>query len=124
MTNEEPANADAVADDSQSTASRTLTVGEIVDRLNQLDRSLPVVFEAEDEPLGNYGVRDASVVPMQRDSTFAAEPGGCDVYVDPHPGFRPSKYDDPGPVAFLSIRRVPAPGNRGTAAGEPDRSTA
>lgn len=125
MTNEKPVNADAVADDSQSTASRTLTVGEIVDRLNQLDRSLPVVFEAEDEPLGSYyGVRDVGVVPMQRDSTFAAEPGGCDVYVDPHPDFRSDKYDEPGPVAFLSIRRVPAPGNRGAAAGETDWSTA
>lgn len=89
--------------------NRTLTVGEVIERLSRLEHSLPVVFEADDEPLGSYGVRDVSVVPMQRDSTHAAEPYGCDVYRDAELGCRPrgDYYDEPGPVAFLSINRVP-----------------
>lgn len=32
--------------------SRTFTGGEVMDRLSYADSSLPVVFDAEDEPLG------------------------------------------------------------------------
>lgn len=107
MTADEPANPLAGAE-SRSRASRTLTVGEVVERLSRLDHSLPVVFEAEDEPLGSYGVRDISVVPMQRTSIHAAEPYGCDVYFDPAPARKPGEYyDEPGPVALLSINRIP-----------------
>ncbi len=106
MTANEPAQRVA-ADDPKSRANRTLTVGEVIDRLSLLDRSLPVVFEAVDEPSGNYGVRDVSVEPMQRESTFAAEPYGCDVYLSPELGLSAvgDRYDEPRPVAFLSMSR-------------------
>ncbi len=106
MTADEPDHPPA-AEDRRSRVSRTLNVGEVIDRLSRLDRSLPVVFEAEDEPLGSYGVRDISVVPAQRESTHAAEPYGSDVYHDAEDGCRPAndRYDEPGPVAFLSMHR-------------------
>lgn len=110
MTVDEPANPPAV-EDGRSRVNRTLTVGEVIDRLSRLDHSLPVVFDAEDEPLGNYGVRDVSVVPMQRESTHAAEPFGSDVYHDVSDGSRQVSdyYDEPGPVALLSMNRVRTP---------------
>jgi hypothetical protein len=45
-----PENADT--DTAASDISRTLIGGEVMDRLANVDRSLPVVFDAEDEPLG------------------------------------------------------------------------
>ncbi|BCI84471.1 hypothetical protein MTY66_60960 (plasmid) [Mycolicibacterium sp. TY66] len=116
MTANEPANRPA-DDDPKSRVNRTLTVGEVMDRLSRLDRSLPVVFEAVDEPSGNYGVRDVSVVPMQRQSTFAAQPYGCDVYSSPEGGLVPAGdyYDEPGPVAFLSMYREQIPTRQGDA---------
>ncbi|SLJ75914.1 hypothetical protein [Mycobacteroides abscessus] len=106
MTANEPAKRPA-DDDPRSRVNRTLTVGEVIDRLSRLDRSLPVVFQAEDDPSGNYGVRDISVEPMQRESTFAAEPYGCDVYLPPEVSLRAvgDRYDEPAPVAFLSMYR-------------------
>ncbi|MFN6548410.1 hypothetical protein [Mycolicibacterium nivoides] len=88
--------------------SQVLTIGDLLDRLVGVDRSLPVVIQAVDEPVGNYGVRDIEVVPMQRESTYAADPNGWDVY---HSDFRqPSEYyDEPGPVAFLTIEAPPSP---------------
>lgn len=85
-----------------------LTVGDVVDRLAGVDRSLPVVIQAVDDPVGHYGVRDIAVVPMQRESTYAADPNGWDVY---HSDFRQSSdyYDEPGPVAFLMIEAPPSP---------------
>lgn len=88
--------------------SQVLTVGDLLDRLVGVDRSLPVVIQAVDEPVGHYGVRDIDVVPMQRESTYADDPNGWDVF---HPDFRqPSEnYDHPGPVAFLTIEAPPSP---------------
>lgn len=90
--------------------NRVLTVGDVLDRLAGVDRSLPVVIQAVDDPVGNYGVRDIDVVPMQRESTYAADPSGWDVY---HSDFRQSGdcHDDPGPVAFLMIEAPPSPSN-------------
>ena len=83
MTVSEPADAATATDSSmKSRASRTLTAGEVIDRLARVDPSLPVVFDAEDGPLGSYGVRDVSVVRMQRESTYADGAHGRDVYLD------------------------------------------
>ncbi len=60
--------------------SRTLTVGQLLNELSLLDPSLPVVFEARDEPLGDYGVRSLEVCEMQRETIFADGPFGCDVF--------------------------------------------
>lgn len=125
MTADEPANPPADAGP-RLRASRTLSVGEVMDRLSRLDRSLPVVFEAVDEPSGSYGVRDVSVEPMQRQSTFAAEPYGCDVYLPAECGPIPAGdyYDEPGPVAFLSMYREQIPTRQGdTAEGGPEGRT-
>ncbi len=87
--------------------SRTLTVGEIVDRMVQLDpsRSLPVVFDADDEPVGHYGVRDVALAHMQRDGTFAAEPAGLDVYHPVDEYRKPDdRYDAVTPVIVLSMQ--------------------
>ncbi len=50
-------------------SSKTLTVGQLIDRLSRLDPNLPVVFAAQDEPLGDYGVRSVAVRDMQRERT-------------------------------------------------------
>ena len=120
-------NACAVSSDDRagapSHASRTLTVGEIVDRLARLDRCLPVVLDAEDEPLGCYGVRDVSVEVMQREATYAAEPCGRDVYHGHTELFEsPSseRYDEPGPVAFLSLEAPRSPSPGAVESGHPD----
>lgn len=87
--------------------SRTMTVGEIVDRMVQLDpsRSLPVVFDAVDEPVGNYGVRDVVLAHMQRDDTFADDPAGRDVYYPVDEYNKPDdRYDAVTPVIVLSMQ--------------------
>ena len=105
MTMPENADTDTASADPVSRISRTLTVGEVMDRLANVDRSLPVVFAAEDEPLGFYGVRDIEVVSMQRQSLYADEPIGRDVFHDVSDFVRTGKlYDEPGDVALLSMQ--------------------
>lgn len=95
-------------------SSRTLTVGQLVDRLTRLNPGLPVVFEATDEPLGDYGVRSIEVCEMQRERTYAADPCGCDVFhshISGGYGDRPKewwtdrrggdRYDHPREVVYL-----------------------
>lgn len=90
--------------------SRTLTAGQLMEQLSRLDPDLPVVFEARDEPLGNYGVRAVEVDEQQRESLFADGPYGCDVFHEKigggyngHPAewWTGDRYDQPGPVVFL-----------------------
>lgn len=100
-------------------SSRTLTVGQLIAKLSRLDPSLPVVFEARDEPLGDYGVRSLEVREMQRENIYAADPFGCDVFhshISGGYGGRPKewwsdrpsgrdRYDLPQPVVLLRYER-------------------
>lgn len=93
--------------------SKTLTAGQLIDRLSRVDPNLPVVFEARDEPLGDYGVRSVEVVDMQRERTYADGMCGTDVFHGPEsrypePKWHTSKvfeYDPPGPVVLLGMER-------------------
>lgn len=66
----------------QDKSSRTLTVGQLIDKLSRLDPSMPVVFMQQDEPLGDMGVRSVEVCEMGRESTFAEGGWGFDVWHD------------------------------------------
>jgi len=47
---------------------RTLTAGQLIEKLRRVDPDLPVVFTSRDEPLGDYGVRSLTVCEMQREN--------------------------------------------------------
>lgn len=89
-----------------SRKSRTLTVGEVMDRLANVDRSLPVVFDSEDQPLGCYGVRSMEIVSMQRETVHEED---RDVYHDTGDfGYMQKFYDEPEDVALLSMHAEPS----------------
>lgn len=109
--------------------NRTLTAGQLIEQLSRLNPNLPVVFEARDEPLGDYGVRSLEVCEMQRENIYAGEPFGCDVYHShvsgghngrpkewwDNPRF-PGQYDQPQEVVLLRYERQWQP----TIDAEPD----
>lgn len=96
-------------------SSRTLTVRQLIEQLSRLDPNLPVVFEARDEPLGDYGVRSFEVCEMQRENIFASGLSGCDVYHSHVSGGYdgrpkewwggPDRYDEPREVVLLRYER-------------------
>lgn len=67
---------------------RTLTAGQLIEKLRRVDPDLPVVFTSRDEPLGDYGVRSLTVCEMQREN------------FDRKPKTSPS-YDAPQMVVLL-----------------------
>lgn len=92
-------------------SSRTLTVGQLIDKLSRLNPNLPVVMSQHDEPSGDYGVRSIEVSEMQRENIYAPNPFGRDVfhshisggYQDrPKEWWTGDRYDQPSQVVFLS----------------------
>lgn len=85
---------------------RTLTAGQLIEKLRRVDPDLPVVFTSRDEPLGDYGVRSLTVCEMQRENIYAGGHYGCDVFHDPSQNFdrKPKtspSYDAPQMVVLL-----------------------
>lgn len=90
-------------------SSKTLTVGNLIEQLSQLDPTLPVVMSQEDEPPGDCGVRSLRVEEMQRDTVYGGGPYGYDVFHEPMSRYgkkvewwKGDRYDEPRMAVLLS----------------------